>query len=211
MGEFMKINIGDKVKLNELGIKALTDKSTDRAKHSIVNAIAKEFGAVAALSLSSNLFVIEFGTATFYLSAEMIDKAEPPQGHPHAELMAQYAEDAKTNAEPWRLWEIGDTNGDWWGMTEGSGFVSRLRYRRKPKVKIIHGVEVPDITIKPSVGDDIYVPATCFDGLVSNPKYYDDRHGRHHVDMDICYPYTEEGKQAAILHAKAMLGIGGEL
>ena len=28
------------------------------------------------------------------------------QGHPHAESMALYAEDAKTTAKPWELWEL---------------------------------------------------------------------------------------------------------
>jgi hypothetical protein len=38
-------------------------------------------------------------------------------------------------------------------------------------------------------------------------KYCSNEINNHLRDNNLCYPFTEEGKQAAILHAKAMLGI----
>lgn len=131
------------------------------------------------------------------------------QGHPHAELMAQYALVAKTNPEPWREFEFyGECSMGWIECKGPMNFNPRGRYRRKPKTKLIHGVEVPDISFMPKDGVNYYRPdisdislfkADCFclrfDGVV-RMSY-----------MGLCYPYTEEGKQAAILHAKAMLAI----
>jgi hypothetical protein len=37
--------------------------------------------------------------------------------------------------------------------------------------------------------------------------FYSNRLTSHLSDNNLCYPYTKEGKAAAILHAKAMLGI----
>ena len=76
-----------------------------------------------------------------------------------------------------------------------------------PRMKLIHGVEVPDISFVPDVGEQYYYP------LPSDSRFYGfsviaqcaDSDQRNHFGL--CYPFTEEGKQAAILHAKAMLGI----
>lgn len=130
--------------------------------------------------------------------------------HPHAELMAQYAEDAKTNAKPWELWEV--TNEDdhtcWNGLRGNPVWHSKLSYRRKPKTKLIHGVEVPDISFAPKDGEPYFFPEPThpdmFDDLIFDGSDMIDQHNCH---FNLCYPYTEEGKQAAILHAKSMLGI----
>lgn len=57
-------------------------------------------------------------------------------GHIHAKLMAEYAEVAKTNPEPWREFEKGilDDNGEleWVSMTLLDAFESWHKYRRKP-------------------------------------------------------------------------------
>jgi hypothetical protein len=37
--------------------------------------------------------------------------------------------------------------------------------------------------------------------------YYSDKNGKHLSTNGLCYPYTEDGRQAATLHTKAMLGI----
>lgn len=76
-----------------------------------------------------------------------------------------------------------------------------------PKTKLIHGVEVPDISFVPGENEWCYFPDPADPELFcemydKSPKRYP-----HRVGYGLCYPYTEEGKQAAILHAKAMLGI----
>lgn len=53
-------------------------------------------------------------------------------GHPHAELMAQFAEDAKTHMSPWQLWEIQPGGGgSWKPCTHIPNWTSDCQYRRK--------------------------------------------------------------------------------
>jgi hypothetical protein len=56
-----------------------------------------------------------------------------PQGHKHAELMAQYAEDAKTHEEPWKLWEFKYGAYGWKDCSGSPFWASAIEYRRKPK------------------------------------------------------------------------------
>ena len=76
------------------------------------------------------------------------------------------------------------------------------------RMKLIHGVEVPDISFRPSHGEDYYAV-----DLMEETFYYDYYTWRGDVtdlilyERGLCYPLTEGGKKAAILHAKAMLGI----
>jgi hypothetical protein len=73
------------------------------------------------------------------------------------------------------------------------------------KSKIINGVEVPDISFTPREGESFYIPFPAILNMclrmycVSHPVYGD------LAPRGLCYPDTEAGKQAAILHAKAML------
>ena len=57
-------------------------------------------------------------------------------GHIHAELMAQYAEDAKQHDEPWKLWQHYAT--DTWGrLCETPKLVES--YPIPPQTSINHG------------------------------------------------------------------------
>ena len=86
--------------------------------------------------------------------------------------------------------------------------IARILDEEKPKTKLIHGVEVPDISFRPIEGDKYYFPAPCTLEGVSGAVFFDGNSDyMFRRNNDLCHPYTEEGKQAAILHAKAMLGI----
>jgi hypothetical protein len=75
-------------------------------------------------------------------------------------------------------------------------------------VKVINGVEVPDISFKPRLNEYYYTPMPNYPELCHlMMDFYSNRLTNHLSDNNLCYPFTEEGKQAAILHAKAMLGI----
>ena len=76
-----------------------------------------------------------------------------------------------------------------------------------PRMKLIHGVEVPDISFKPSLLDWHFCPQASSPLLSSRQKYCGDVYDEFRRRSNLCYPDTEEGRQAAILHAKAMLGI----
>jgi len=59
-------------------------------------------------------------------------------GHVHAELMAQYAEDARETEKPWERWELylyspSSSPGRWVAMQCHPTWSPSQRYRRKPK------------------------------------------------------------------------------
>ena len=68
--------------------------------------------------------------------------------HVHAELMAQYAEDAKKYNEPWKMWQNGD--GDTWSDCISHPYWATTHaYRRKPRTIKIGQHEVPEPVREP--------------------------------------------------------------
>ena len=63
--------------------------------------------------------------------------------HIHAELMAQYAEDAKQYDKPWELWQHGDGE-SWVRCASHPGWQTDHFYRRKPRTVKIGDIEVPE-------------------------------------------------------------------
>ena len=62
-------------------------------------------------------------------------------GHIHQELMAHYAEDAKTTDKPWRLWQFGCTVDDeevWLTLNCHPLWDASLMFRRKPKTHTVN-------------------------------------------------------------------------
>lgn len=129
------------------------------------------------------------------------------QGHVHADLMALYAEDAKTNAEPWKLWQIKSGSSDWISCKFSPAWDTSCEFRRKPKTHTVNGVEVPDLRIKLKVGDRFYLVDPTEPEFTHIYKSTNDSFETMWAERGLCYENTEEGKQAAILHAKAWLGI----
>jgi hypothetical protein len=78
---------------------------------------------------------------------------------------------------------------------------------QKPiKMKLINGVEVPDITFKPNKGEVYFYPS--IDCIYKSMTYSNNNElCKFLSDNDLCYPYTYDGQQAAILHTKALLDI----
>lgn len=75
------------------------------------------------------------------------------------------------------------------------------------KIKLIHGVEIDDISFTPSGYERYYTPS------IASESYYecfinDAGTTIHRVlaSRQLCYPFTDEGKQAAIKHTKILLG-----
>lgn len=129
------------------------------------------------------------------------------KGHVHAESMALYAEDAKTHAEPWKLWQIKTGSFDWIDCKFGPSWDSSCDFRRKPKTHTVNGVEVPDLRIKPKDGEPYYSPNPTYKQQTMEAFYGNNDHHNHRSQNLLCYEHSEDGKQAAILHAKAWLGI----
>ena len=76
-----------------------------------------------------------------------------------------------------------------------------------PETHIVHGVEVPDLRFKPKRGEEYYLAAPTEPEFTHKYMSTDDSLDSVWVERGLCYENTKEGKQAAILHAKAMLGI----
>jgi hypothetical protein len=54
--------------------------------------------------------------------------------HPHAELMAQYAQDAMETDKPWERWEcIDECSITWLSFRCHPSWENNFKYRRKPK------------------------------------------------------------------------------
>lgn len=153
-----------------------------------------------------------YGSSTygFNMSAkEFLDLVYEPkqQGHVHAEFMAMYAEDAKVTTKPWELWEFRTNRGVWWDCTEHPSW-DDTEYRRKPKTHSVHGVEIPDLRITPDLDQHYWYPDPSETDLVLRilrRKWSSS--DNHRIANNLCYEHSDEGKEAAIMHSKAWLGI----
>ena len=82
---------------------------------------------------------VDWGTAIVARGA--VEAHPPPEAHPHAEMMLQYAQDAMTTTEPHLLWQrFNEHQGIWKDFTGNPSWDASTLYRRKPPYKLIHGV-----------------------------------------------------------------------
>ena len=132
---------------------------------------------------------------------------ENQHSHIHADLMAMYAKDAKSTDKPWELWQIKDARGEWRDLTRNPSFATHLGYCRKPKTHIVNGVEIADLRIEPKIDEWYYLVDPTEPEFTSSYEATCDSYDTVWAERGMCYEHTEEGKQAAILHAKIMLGI----
>lgn len=192
----------------DVGIKWRGKECTTQYLH------ASTYGATSSMLSENNSIVMFYSNQTLDSSitpAEFFSMVyeDEAQGHPHAELMMEYAEDAKTHAEPWKLWQLKNKKQLVWSdCTSNPNWDIDLQYRRKPKTHLVHGVEVPDLRINPSRGENCYYPLPTSPNLVRQTIFIPGDDGDKYIlRNNLCYEYTEAGKQAAILHSKAWLGI----
>lgn len=144
--------------------------------------------------------------------AEFLELVYEPeqQGHVHSHLMAQYASISATAEDPWNYFEIlhrYDGKEAWITLQEGQFFREDSKYRRKPSTHEVNGVEVPDLRIKPKVGDRYHLVDPTESDLSYEYVHVGDTQDIMWAERGLCYEPTEEGKKAAIRHAKAWLGI----
>ena len=65
--------------------------------------------------------------------------------HKHAALILAYAQDAAETETPWRQWQFRSNHkSDWSDAIGALPFNGDYDYRRKPRVIIINGIEVPE-------------------------------------------------------------------
>ena len=122
--------------------------------------------------------------------------------HIHAELMAQYAEDAKRYNEPWELWQHGD-NGVWTRCTCHPGWHKEHSYRRKPRTIKIGDIEVPEpCKFALAYEQKYYVPNVTTGGtyLYTWAHSHQDQH-----NLESNFVHTDI--RSATLHAKALIEV----
>jgi hypothetical protein len=73
--------------------------------------------------------------------------------------------------------------------------------------RMINGIEIPDISFTPCEGELCCVPSPIIPQMYIRVYFNTAAADEHRILHGLCYPDTEQGKQAAIMHAKAMLGI----
>jgi hypothetical protein len=74
-------------------------------------------------------------------------------------------------------------------------------------IKVINGIEIPDISFKPTVGEYYYVPTPNHPDLWNHSRFCSCEVDDYRSNNSLCYPDTANGKEVAILHSKAMMGI----
>ena len=85
------------------------------------------------------------------------DYIEPVKGHPHAALMALYAQDAAETDKPWERWEAKTGDGSWVGVGRHPVWEPEQEYRRKPKTIRIGEYDVPEpMRVAPVMDGSVY-------------------------------------------------------
>ena len=86
-------------------------------------------------------------------------------GHIHAAAMAEYAKDALETDKPWERWEFCHMRGEYQSLHGHPEWVEDNEFRRKPKVILINGYEVPEPQRVPLKDGEIYWTFTFNDGV----------------------------------------------
>ncbi len=122
-------------------------------------------------------------------------------GHVHAELMAQYAEDARETSRPWERWQH-SAPGKWRDCAGHPQFDEEVQYRRKPRTITINGREVPEPMREAAKrGKGYFIAVPTRNDLYSEETWRGD-------EMDICWlsrGLCHSTKEAALAHAEALL------
>ena len=122
-------------------------------------------------------------------------------GHIHAELMAQYAEDAKVHDKPWELWQH-VISGTWVDCVIHPLWRTDRQYRRKPRSIMIGDIEVPEPCKFPAYGQEYFVPD--MDTASSTRRTWTHTQlDKHLLESNLVHL----NRHAAAHHAKALIEI----
>lgn len=122
--------------------------------------------------------------------------------HIHADLMAQYAEDAKQYDHPWELWQHGDHE-TWTSCTTHPSWFTDHQYRRKPRTIQIGDYVVPEpCKVELEYGQKYFVPHLTTAGAVRR-TWDDDKHDANALKSNLVHLDF----QSAEIHAKALIEV----
>lgn len=132
-----------------------------------------------------------------------IEEEDMSKRHIHAELMAQYAEDAKKTDEPWRLWEHKQPWCEWRGCKKTPIWNECIQYRRKPRTIRINGFDVPEPLRVGEVetGDTVWL-ADVVEGSARRVTFLEESRTNFGCLMN---GLVHQTKKAADLHVKALV------
>lgn len=121
-------------------------------------------------------------------------------GHIHAAAMAEYAKDAAETDKPWERWEFCHMRGEYQSLHSHPEWVEDNKYRRKPKVILINGHEVPEPHRTPfEIGDTYWTFTFFFAGVIE--VYWDGDDEDHNAFKNGVIHLT---KEAAEKHFSAL-------
>lgn len=93
---------------------------------------------------------------------------------------------------------------EWFDQTEPLNFINGCEYRLKPATIMVNGFEVPKpMSESPGYGNDYFMTNINDDSFYEEYSWSDDTYDNQWLQRNICHTT----KEAAIAHAKAMLGI----
>lgn len=130
--------------------------------------------------------------------------AAPFTAHPHAALMALYAQDAAESYAPWERWEYRNSPlAEWAPHSEHPRWFTNCEYRRKPKTIRIGEFDVPEpLREAPAAGTEYFV-ATLSSEDVATPLWESDHHDLRWLKWGLVHLTRE----AAELHARALISL----
>lgn len=120
-------------------------------------------------------------------------------GHIHAAAMAEYAKDAMDTDNPWEWWEFSCDGQEYVSLDTHPSWLKYTKYRRKPKVILINGHEVPEPHRTPLEDGEMYWAISLYRGVTS-AHWQDD-------GIDDCYlksGFIHLTKEAAEKHFNAL-------
>lgn len=134
------------------------------------------------------------------------DYIEPAKGHPHAALMALYAQDAAETDKPWGRWEYRNEDSNVWlgPMAVSPSWYLNCQYRRrKSKTIRIGEYDVPEpMRVAPAGGVGYWMPLLGQNG----PRSYAWR-GDELDQWFLTAGLVHATREAADTHAKALISL----
>jgi len=133
------------------------------------------------------------------------DAEEKPAGHPHAALMALYAQDAAETAEPWERWECFGSMKEWMGICSHPNWGLSNQYRRKPRTIKIGDCKIPaPERVAPAVGSPYWIVGISHgDCLVEELEWDDDASDNFFLKKGIVHLNPE----SAVAHGEALIAL----
>jgi len=123
--------------------------------------------------------------------------------HMHAELMAQYAQDAMETDEPWERWEFRDFDVDWSDCRGHPSWMEHRQYRRKPQT-ITRTITYPEPLTELPKDRAVYIARPDILQLYLMCRY---REANAYMQRHVSRGLVHATKEAAIAHAKALAGV----